>query len=380
MLQLITQGAASAVSMQGSEARPANSSAEQADTAPAAQVVAELFASELDSVGEQQAALLEALEVASELPAEALVLPDSPAQAAPELDAEQWLLSMLGQREVQLQARDAQPSAPQTAVPATAKAAGQVAASAQALDAEVSTPNNSGQLADARTPFNDKAVAQLSSQAGVPESARLPAALVKTEVLVATAVKPADAQLLAALEPLASATGAAPAPAEAVDGLAPASASTQQSTPAAAVERAIKLQGPEAKWGEQMLHALRDNVELQVQQRVQSTTIRLDPPELGSLEIFLSHESGRLNVQITASQADVARLLQSTSERLRQELVGQNFMHVNVGVATDSQSGQQHARQGRAGFFAEAEIAANQAADVAAEEKTGLNRDVLITV
>jgi flagellar hook-length control protein FliK len=380
VLQLITQGAASAVSMQGSEARPANSSAEQADTAPAAQVVAELFASELDSVGEQQAALLEALEVASELPAEALVLPDSPAQAAPELDAEQWLLSMLGQREVQLQARDAQPSAPQTAVPATAKAAGQVAASAQALDAEVSTPNNSGQLADARTPFNDKAVAQLSSQAGVPESARLPAALVKTEVLVATAVKPADAQLLAALEPLASATGAAPAPAEAVDGLAPASASTQQSTPAAAVERAIKLQGPEAKWGEQMLHALRDNVELQVQQRVQSTTIRLDPPELGSLEIFLSHESGRLNVQITASQADVARLLQSTSERLRQELVGQNFMHVNVGVATDSQSGQQHARQGRAGFFAEAEVAANQAADVAAEEKTGLNRDVLITV
>jgi flagellar hook-length control protein FliK len=380
VLQLVTQGAASAVSMQGSEARPANSSAEQTDTAPATQVVAELFASELDSVGEQQAALLEALEVASELPAEALVLPDSTAQAAPELDAEQWLLSMLGQREVQLQARDAQPSAPQTAVPATAAAAWQVAAPAQALGVDVSTPNNSGQLAGARTPFNDKAVAQLSSQAGVPESARLPAALVKTEALVATVVKPADAQLLAALEPLASATGAAPAPAEAVDGLAPASASTQQSTPAAAVERAIKLQGPEARWGEQMLHALRDNVELQVQQRVQSTTIRLDPPELGSLEIFLSHESGRLNVQITASQADVARLLQSTSERLRQELVGQNFMHVNVGVATDSQSGQQHGRQGRGGFFAEAEIAANQAADVGTEEKTGLNRDVLITV
>lgn len=376
MLQLVTQGAASAVSMPGSEAHPANSSAEQTDATQATPAVGELFASELDSVGEQQAALLEALEVASELPAEALVLPDSTAQAAPELDAEQWLLSMLGQREVQLQARDAQPSAPQTAVPAAA--AGQVTASALALGAEVPTPNNPGQLADARVPFSDKAVPQLPSQASVPGAARLPATLVRTEALVTAAVKPADAQLLAALEPLASATGAAPA--EAVDGLAPASASTLQSTPAAAVERAIKLQGPEARWGEQMLHALRDNVELQVQQRVQSTTIRLDPPELGSMEIFLSHESGRLNVQITASQADVARLLQSTSERLRQELIGQNFMHVSVGVATDSQSGQQHARQGRAGFFAEAEIAANQAADVAAEEKTGLNRDVLITV
>src|SRR5690606_8551048 len=72
----------------------------------------------------------------------------------------------------------------------------------------------------------------------------------------------------------------------------------------------FKLPTAEAKWGEQLLHTLRDQVQVQLQQRIQNATIRLDPPELGSLEIFLSHESGRLNVHITASQSDVARLLQ----------------------------------------------------------------------
>ena len=88
---------------------------------------------------------------------------------------------------------------------------------------------------------------------------------------------------------------------------------------------ACSLQAPEAG-GEQMLHALREHVEVQLQQRQQSASIRLDPPELGSLEIHLSHESGRLTVQLSAANADVARLLQQTSDRLRQELVAQQFV------------------------------------------------------
>lgn len=127
-----------------------------------------------------------------------------------------------------------------------------------------------------------------------------------------------------------------------VDSARPASSpSTIQFDPANKMEAQIKLQAPESKWGEQMLTALRDSVELQMQQKSQTATIRLDPPELGSLEILLSHDSGRLNVQISAAQGDVARLLQQTSDRLRQELVGQNFLQVNVQVGSDTQSGQQ---------------------------------------
>src|SRR5690606_39731004 len=103
----------------------------------------------------------------------------------------------------------------------------------------------------------------------------------------------------------------------------------------------VRLPGPEARWGEQMLHALREQVEVQLAQRSQQATIRLDPPELGSLNIQISHEQGKLNVQINAAQADVARLLTLLSERLRHELIGQNFTEVRVGVGSDGRQGQQ---------------------------------------
>ncbi|WP_251835637.1 flagellar hook-length control protein FliK [Serpens gallinarum] len=106
-------------------------------------------------------------------------------------------------------------------------------------------------------------------------------------------------------------------------------------------ERTLKLQGSDAQRGEQMLHALRDSVDMQIQQKAQRATIRLDPPELGKLEIVVSQEVGRITIQINAGQADTLRLLQQTSDRLRQELLTQHFVQVNVQVGADSQSGQQ---------------------------------------
>lgn len=149
-----------------------------------------------------------------------------------------------------------------------------------------------------------------------------------------------------------------------------------------APDAAFKFEGPEAKWGEQMLHALRNQVELQLQQRTQSATIRLDPPELGSMEIFLSHESGRLTVQISAAQTDVAKMLQQSSERLRQELTQQNFVQVNVqvGGGSDNQR-EQHARQTANLQFGSESISDNQLGDDATDAQlTARNQDVLITV
>jgi len=136
------------------------------------------------------------------------------------------------------------------------------------------------------------------------------------------------------------------------------------------LESSLKLQSPEAKWGEQLMHALRDNVHVQLQQRIQNATIRLDPPELGSLEIFLSHESGRLTVQISASQADVARLLQNTSDRLRQDLAGPQFTEVNVQTSGDNQAGQQRSRQDARPLFAEEPVLAAAPQPTAEKQKS----------
>ncbi len=128
-----------------------------------------------------------------------------------------------------------------------------------------------------------------------------------------------------------------------------------------------------------MLHALRENVDLQIQQKIQSATIRLDPPELGSMEILLSHESGRLNVHLSAANADVARLLQQTSERLRHELVGQHFVQVNVQVGADS-GGQQGQPRQRPVLAGEDAPLAARPQEQEQQRESGRARDVLVTV
>lgn len=147
----------------------------------------------------------------------------------------------------------------------------------------------------------------------------------------------------------------------------------------AAVPVEIRLQGPEARWGEQMLQALRDQVEMQVSQRSQQATIRLDPPELGSLNIQISHEQGKLNVHINAAQADVARLLGMLSERLRHELIGQNFTEVSVGVGSDAGQGGQERRQA-SHTAGESVAAAGEAGQQRAGSSQGPSSDILISV
>lgn len=120
-------------------------------------------------------------------------------------------------------------------------------------------------------------------------------------------------------------------------------APVQQVAGQAPVVTEIRLQGSEARWGEQMLQALRDQVEMQLAQRSQQATIRLDPPDLGTLDIQINHEQGKLSIQINAGQADVARLLHMLSERLRHELLGQNFSEVTVQIGGNSDQG----REGR---------------------------------
>ncbi|MBC9249838.1 hypothetical protein A9179_06070 [Pseudomonas alcaligenes] len=312
------------------------------------------------------AELVDAAQPAERVPADAAL--EQPPGAQQELTAEQWLLSMLGQQQIQVAAREsAAPTNPGAVasmrLPAEGGLSRQTQVAAPAADAASQQPAT--QLPPATTKHaGDEALAALL--------ARLPAQAGEAPAAAPATGDAASAALGSSL--LSQATLASPAQVgEPVGNAAAPSHLNQQ----------LKLESPQAKWGEQMLGALRDNVELQLQQKVQSATIRLDPPELGSLEILLSHESGRLNVQIAAGNGDVARLLQQTSERLRQELVGQNFLQVNVQVSADSQSGQSGQQQARTRWQAEEPVlaAAPQAAEPAATARTErAGRDVLVTV
>ena len=291
---------------------------------------------------------------------------------------EQWLLGMLDQQQVQVQAREAAvhpgwPVAPQqAAAEAEGESEGEAAGVAEArLQGQV--PLWPLELSGRQTadPITDRPMPAALAIRPVVE----PGAALNLLAAGAAAGDP-GAELPERLVELGGIDEGSQSAALLIE--RPAGGVTQ------GAERLLRLQGPEAKWGEQMLHALREHVEIQLQQRQQSASIRLDPPELGSLEIHLSHESGRLSVQLSAANADVARLLQQTSDRLRQELVAQHFVQVSVQVGADGQSG----RQGRPQQLPDSDevlaAAAGSAGAPAAladgKRSAGRGSDVLVTV
>lgn len=291
-------------------------------------------------------------------------VPVSPDAAEdPGSEAEQWLASMFGQLEAHLQVREVPRigggSAPLSPVETTSPGMPSLRVGAGAEDKGLR------QKAVPRPDPRAEADARAAPGRAAPvDEISVAALLHKTEL---AAVEPARA----ALAPVVVGLGAVPGAA------APVVAATASAAPA---ERTLSLaQVPQAQWGERMIGALRDSVELQFRNGLQQATIRLDPAELGRVEIQLSHESGRLQVQIQAGQADVVRLLQQTSERLRQDLVGQTFVDVSVQVGADAQ----HDRRGRQAppsWVNESPAQAVQLAEDDALESKASRSDVLITV
>ena len=93
--------------------------------------------------------------------------------------------------------------------------------------------------------------------------------------------------------------------------------------------------------GEKLTTLLKDQIHFQLNKQQQSSTIRLDPPSLGKLEIAVQLDNGKLMVHIGANQSEVCRALQQFSDDLRQHLTAQNFMEVNVQVSSEGLSQQQ---------------------------------------
>jgi flagellar hook-length control protein FliK len=293
-----------------------------------------------------------------------------------EADAEQWLASMLDQQAVHIEARET----PEQVLhePLHQDGSEQVEQAA-ALPAELlgqPQPQLQPREQLPAQPSHSASAPALSQQPLSPQVAA-PIPQMAAEIAIQTAAPAMATEVIETsdLERLPSISTDAD---KTIPGSATSSAAT--ATPLTA-ERPLKLHAPQTQWGEQMLASLREHVELQINQRIQNATIRLDPPELGSLEIFLSHESGRLSVQLSAANADVARLLQQTSERLRQELVGQNFVQVNVQVSADAQGGRQQQQAQAQRWGAEDEVAAAVALPAGGERNGAQSTsDVLVTV
>ena len=135
-------------------------------------------------------------------------------------------------------------------------------------------------------------------------------------------------------------TGVLPAQSQAAR---PTEIPLQRQTGLPGSDAVLSLNSQSEEWGQKLTSLLKDRIHFQIGQQQQISTIRLDPPSLGKLEISVQLDSSKLVVHINASQADIYRNLQQLSDQLRHSLMEQNFVQVQVQVSADS--GQQHQQQ-----------------------------------
>ncbi len=123
-------------------------------------------------------------------------------------------------------------------------------------------------------------------------------------------------------ERAAQGTGAA----QLAGAVAPAPASNQPASDT------VKLAGPPTAWRQSLQEALGDRLHLQVGKNMEQATIRLEPPQLGRIDIAIRHSNGTLEVNISATHSEVLRQLQTVSDNLRSDLSQRQYLDVAVSV------------------------------------------------
>src|SRR5471032_39739 len=220
----------------------------------------------------------------------------------------------------------AAPAAPVAAAPAAPVAAAPAAPSAPAVDSNAST---------------GAAGATSAASNGNAQAANVVAA-------------PAQPQVRSNAATPASAPTAAPAPGASKD-----DASTQTSrnapagnatgagytppAPASSAANTVTLAGTPQQWQQPLRDALGDRLQLQLQNNDNQATIRLEPQDMGSIDITIRHADGALQVNLSASNSEVLRQLTSIGDSVRQDLSQRQFSDVNVTVTATPRGAQSFA-------------------------------------
>ncbi|ADT87374.1 flagellar hook-length control protein FliK [Vibrio furnissii] len=84
--------------------------------------------------------------------------------------------------------------------------------------------------------------------------------------------------------------------------------------------------------GQKLSALVADKVAVQYNAKASAATIRLDPPDLGKIDLLVRVDGGKVQIQVQASSHMTRESLQLTSDRLRDELLNQNFIDVDVHI------------------------------------------------
>ena len=103
---------------------------------------------------------------------------------------------------------------------------------------------------------------------------------------------------------------------------------------------AVKMESQQNAWSKQLFNVLQDRIEMQVHQNIKQANIRLDPPDLGRLDLSVRMDGDRLTVMINTSNSMIREALQASLQQLRSELSNQFGAGVDVNVGGGSGGGE----------------------------------------
>ena len=108
----------------------------------------------------------------------------------------------------------------------------------------------------------------------------------------------------------------------------------------AAAGTTVKLAGTPEQWQQPLRQALGERLQVNLQRNNDHAVIRLEPPNMGSIEISIRHTAGSLQISLTANNSEVVRQLNTIGDSVRQDLSTRQFTDVAVTVSSTRAQGQ----------------------------------------
>ncbi|MFT5787967.1 MAG: flagellar hook-length control protein FliK [Shewanella sp.] len=117
----------------------------------------------------------------------------------------------------------------------------------------------------------------------------------------------------------------------------------------------VSQAAPMLQQAHEMLSPLREQLRFQIDQQIKQAELRLDPPELGKIELNIRLDGDKLHIQMHAANAAVRDALLTGLDRLRAELAADHGGQIDVDIS-QGESQQKQTQQGSKSAIA----AANQ--------------------
>lgn len=93
----------------------------------------------------------------------------------------------------------------------------------------------------------------------------------------------------------------------------------------------VDIQQPVSSLSQQLNDIIKDKVDIQISAKKQNATIRLDPPELGKLEVKVRIDGDKLFVTVNANHAHTREAVSQGLDRLRADLNFNGQVSVDIG-------------------------------------------------